>query len=110
ENVKLADFDTVTKSAMNLFSAALAWYQREYEGEGIGMASYAKIEKIILTVTLQQAKDRQDIAYLLPTWIFLVDIYFIPELGGLFSHQEAYGFSAIDGSRVPLNFWPESSE
>ncbi|MDO4565579.1 MAG: DUF6034 family protein [Clostridia bacterium] len=110
ENVKLADFDTVTKSAMNLFSAALAWYQREYEGEGIGMAYNAKIEKIILTVTLQQAKDRQDIAYLLPTWIFLVDIYYIPELGGHFAYQEAYGFSAIDGSRVPLNFWPESSE
>ncbi|MDO4544419.1 MAG: DUF6034 family protein [Clostridia bacterium] len=105
ENVRLADFDTVTKSAMNLFSAAFAWYQKHYEENNMPWALCVKIEKIILTVTLQQAKNRQGTAYLLPTWIFLVDLYSIPELGGNFRYQEAYGFSAIDGTRVPLNLW-----
>ncbi|MDO4565580.1 MAG: DUF6034 family protein [Clostridia bacterium] len=105
ENVQLTDFDTVTKSAMNLFSATLAWYQREYEKDKVGMAYYAKIEKIILTLTLQQAKDRQDVAYLLPTWVFFVDIHSKPELGFDDTYQEAYGFSAIDGSRVTLDKW-----
>ncbi|MDO4565581.1 MAG: DUF6034 family protein [Clostridia bacterium] len=106
ENVQLADFETVTKSAMNLFSASLAWYQRDFEENNRPWALYAKIEKIVLTVTLQQAKDRQDIAYLLPTWVFLADMYDIFDNECL-GYTEAYGFSAIDGSRVPLDCWPE---
>ncbi|MDO4564259.1 MAG: DUF6034 family protein [Clostridia bacterium] len=105
ENVKLTDFDTVAKNATELFSNAIELTKEKANERGdYETGDYVEIKEIILTLSLQKAKDKRDTAYLLPTWVFMVDDCTDPEWGGLVYHQ-TYGFSAIDGSWVSLNFW-----
>ena len=99
ENVELMNFEELERIMKNMFIAGLSWM--EYD------AGYAmKLNKVILTTSIQPQKDRPNEAYLMPTWVCIMDLYlwdYNKNEPGRYDGSFAYGFNAIDGTRVSMS-------
>ena len=94
ENVTLLPFAEMQRIMKNYFTAAIA-------GEKIKWGYQLELTKVVLTLSVQPKKNAAKEAYLVPTWVCLMDAYDL--------HHEkqtdkpfAYGFNAIDGTRVHM--------
>lgn len=90
-NVELMDFAQIQENAKKLLTAGLSWMESDYwKGE---------MNKMVLTVMVQQMEGETDKAYLMPVWVMFSDWYF----DGGDAVTMAVGINALDGSRAIMN-------
>lgn len=91
ENAELLEFEQIQKNIKNMLTASIAWMESEHWN--------VKISKIALTILAQQVKNEPDYAYLMPTWVIIVDWYWDDD----YESTTMLAVNALDGSRAVMH-------
>lgn len=97
ENVRLMPFDEMQEILKRSIAVGVA-HLKERAGYEL------RVEQLILTLSVQRVRNNNELAYLMPTWVCMIGIY-DNDLPGddKCAGVIAYGFNAIDGTRVKMS-------